>query len=124
VTRRRTRKPRRKTATPSFGVREIDSLRGELERIGEKPTPRWNADPKDVQASVVKLVLTLVEFLRQLMERQAIRRMEDGTLTPKQIESVGTALMRLEETIHELCRRFEIEPEDLNLELGPLGRML
>ena len=73
-----------------------------------------------MQKSVAQLVLTIVEFLRKLMERQAIRRMEQHTLTKAEIEAVGTALMRLEKTIHEIGRRFGLEPEDLNLELGPV----
>ncbi|MBX5483065.1 MAG: gas vesicle protein K [Myxococcaceae bacterium] len=98
-------------------------MRRHLEREVNR-APRWNADPDDVQRSVVRLVLTLVEFLRQLMERQAIRRMEEKTLTEEEIESVGQALMKLEETIVDLCRRFDIDPEDLNLELGPIGRLI
>jgi hypothetical protein len=85
--------------------------------------PRWNADPEDVQRSVVKLVLSLVEFLRQLMERQAIRRMEERTLAPEEIEAVGLALMRLEETVRQLAKQFGLEPSDLNLDLGPLGKL-
>ena len=81
---------------------------------------RWNPDPDDVQKSVAQLVLTIVEFLRQLMERQAIRRMENKTLTDQQVEEVGLALMRLEETVRELGRRFGLTPEDLNLDLGPI----
>jgi len=72
---------------------------------------------------VVKLVLALVEFLRRLLERQAIRRMEAGTLTPAEIEAIGVALMRLESTVRQLARRFRIRPEELNLDLGPLGRL-
>jgi len=98
-------------------------LRAELERRVSAATPRWNADPEDVQRSVAKLVLTLVEFLRELMERQAIRRMEAGTLTPTEVEAVGLALLRLEETIRDLAARFGLTPEDLNLDLGPLGRL-
>ena len=70
-----------------------------------------------------QLVLTLVEFLRKLMERQAIRRMKEKTLTPKQIEAVGTGLMKLEETIREIGKRFGLTPEDLNLDLGTLKLM-
>lgn len=105
-------------------VSEIDAVRKHLEAELAKPPPRWNASQDDVQRSVVRLVLTLVEFLRQLMERQAIRRMEAETLNEAEIEAVGRALMQLEETIVELCRKFDIPPEELNLELGPLGRML
>ena len=104
-------------------VREVNALRAELERRVSAVTPRWNADPEDVQRSVAKLVLTLVEFLRELMERQAIRRMEAGTLAPAEVEAVGLALMRLEETIRDLAARFGLTPEDLNLDLGPLGRL-
>jgi hypothetical protein len=85
---------------------------------------RWNPEPDDVQRSVAQLVLTIVEFLRQLMERQAIRRMEQKTLTRKEVEAVGTALMRLEKTIGEIGARFGLTPEDLNLDLGPLGKLL
>ncbi len=76
-----------------------------------------------MQRSVVKLVLSLVEFLRQLMERQAIRRMEERTLTPDEIEAVGLALKRLEETVRQLAQQFGLELSDLNLDLGPLGKL-
>ncbi len=114
---------RRRRSVP-VQVRELASLRKELERRVSSATPRWNADPEDVQRSVAKLVLTLVEFLRQLMERQAIRRMQAQTLSPAEVEAVGLALMRLEETLRDLARRFGLAPEDLNLDLGPLGRLL
>ena len=103
-------------------MREIESLRAELQR--QANAPRWNADPKDVQRSVAQLVLTLVEFLRQLLERQAIRRMERDSLTAEETEDIGLALMRLEETVRELADRFGLQPEDLNLDLGPLGKLL
>jgi hypothetical protein len=77
-----------------------------------------------VRRSVGKLVLTLVEFIRQILERQAIRRMEAHTLTPEETESVGLALMRLEETIRDLCGQFGLNPEDLNLDLGPVGKLI
>lgn len=107
---------------PPIEVREIESLRAELER--QAAAPRWNADPEDVQRSVARLVLTLVEFLRQLLERQAIRRMERDTLTAEETEDIGLALMRLEETVRDLAERFGLSPDDLNLDLGPLGRLL
>jgi hypothetical protein len=84
---------------------------------------RWNPDPEEVQRSVVKLVLSLIEFIRKLMERQAIRRLEAQTLTPEEIENVGLALMRLEDTVRQLARRFKLDVEDLNLDLGPIGRL-
>jgi hypothetical protein len=98
-------------------------LRAELERLAATVPARWNANPEEVQRSVAQLVLSLVEFLRQLMERQAIRRMEGGSLTPEEVESMGVALMRLEETVHDLATRFGLKLEDLNLDLGPLGRL-
>jgi hypothetical protein len=84
---------------------------------------RWNPDPEEVQRSVVKLVLSLIEFIRKLMERQAVRRLEAETLTPEEIENVGLALMRLEQTVRQLARRFKLDVEDLNLDLGPIGRL-
>ncbi|MDQ3417468.1 MAG: gas vesicle protein K [Acidobacteriota bacterium] len=86
--------------------------------------PRWNANPDDVRRSVAKLVLTLVEAVRQLLERQAIRRMENDTLTPEETEAIGLALMRLEETVRDLASQFGLEPGDLNLDLGPIGKLV
>ena len=104
---------------------DIDGLRAELERaLPSAGAARWNADPEDVQRSVAKLVLTLMEFLRKLLERQAIRRMESRTLTDAEVEAVGLALMRLEETLRTMGDRFGLTPEDLNLDLGPLGRLI
>ena len=77
-----------------------------------------------MRRSVLKLVLTLVELIRQLLERQAIRRMEGGTLSDAETESVGLALMRLQETILELAKQFDISPDELNLDLGPVGKLL
>ena len=106
-------------------IAELEALRQELEgRLAQTETPRWNADPEEVQRSVARLVLTLVDFIRQLLERQAIRRMDADTLTPEEVEGVGLALLRLEETVEEMARRFGLEPKDLNLDLGPLGRLI
>jgi hypothetical protein len=105
-------------------VGELEALRDQLERTAAAQPARWNADPEDVQRSVAKLVLTLVEFLRKLLERQAIRRMEQKSLERREIEAVGLALMRLEETVRDIGARFGLSPEDLNLELGPLGRLI
>jgi hypothetical protein len=102
---------------------ELAWLRSELEGITER-VPRWNAGPEDVQRSVVQLVLTLVEFVRSLLERQAIRRMEAGSLTAEQTEDVGHALMILEQTVDDLAWRFNLERRDLNIDLGPLGKLM
>jgi len=69
-------------------------------------------------------VLTLVEFLRQLLERQAVRRMEGGSLSDEEVERVGLALMKLEEKVHQLADQFGLRPGDLNINLGPLGDLL
>jgi len=103
-------------------LKELETLRKELEKRVEPP--RWNADPEDVQRSVARLVLALVEFVRKLLEKQAIRRMEGGTLTPEETEAVGQALMKLEETVNDIAARFGLTPEELNLDLGPLGRLI
>lgn len=104
---------------------DLRAIRRELARAAKASGPaRWNADPEDVRRSVVKLVLTLVELLRKLMERQAIRRMEEGTLTDEETEKLGTSLMRLEEAIREIGAQFDLRPEDLNLDLGPVGKLM
>lgn len=73
---------------------------------------------------LVALVLTVVELLRQLMERQAIRRVEQGDLNDEQVEEIGTTLMLLDQRMKELCEQHGVRPEDLNLDLGPLGTLL
>ena len=122
----RPRKPRVVAKAGSLVVTEVaelEELRRELERVSGSPL-RWNADPDDVQRSVAHLVLTLVEFVRKLLERQAIRRMEAGTLTDEQTEDVGRALMKLEETLRDIAAKFGIDPNDLNLDLGPVGTLM
>lgn len=85
---------------------------------------RIDADPESVERGLVSLVLTLVELLRQLMERQALRRVDVGDLSDEQIERIGTTLMLLEEKMEELREHFDLTPEDLNIDLGPLGPLL
>jgi hypothetical protein len=103
---------------------ELGELRRELERVRGLLPDRVNVDPEGVEQGLAKLVLTLVEFLRQLLERQAIRRMDGGTLTDDEIERVGVALMRLEAKVKEMAEAFGLDPEDLNLGLGPIGKLL
>lgn len=124
---RRSGRARKRTATGPKGpidIREIESLRSEVQRLAQSTPPRWNADPDEVRRSVLKLVLTLVEFIRQILERQAIRRMDDKTLTAEETESIGLALMRLEETVRDLAAQFGLRPEELNLDLGPVGKLI
>jgi hypothetical protein len=121
----RPRRPRAAGRPVDLLEPDLEAIRRELARAADAANPpRWNADPEDVRRSVVKLVLTLVEMLRQLMERQAIRRMEEGTLTSEETEKLGTSLMRLEETIREIGAQFDLRPEDLNLDLGPVGKLM
>ncbi|HVL67102.1 MAG TPA: gas vesicle protein K [Vicinamibacterales bacterium] len=124
-TRRPPRRRKPESVAPGIEVHEVESLRAELERLrASAAPPRWNADPDDVRRSVAKLVLTLVEAIRQLLERQAIRRMEAKTLTEAETEAVGLALMKLEETIREIGAQFGLDPQDLNLDLGPVGKLV
>lgn len=85
---------------------------------------RLPLDSSQVEQGLAKLVLTIIELLRQLMERQAMRRVESDSLTDEQIEELGLTLMRLEEKMEELKQIFGLEHEDLNIELGPLGKLL
>ena len=103
---------------------ELDDLRREVERLRGILPDRVDVDPDAIENGLAKLVLTLVEFLRQLLERQAVRRMEGGSLSDEEVERMGVALMRLEEKVHEMARTFGIDPTELNLEVGPLGRLI
>ncbi|WP_433761509.1 gas vesicle protein K [Nocardia sp. CA-135398] len=94
-----------------------------MDEIGGIP-PRIDTNPESVERGLVTLVLTLVELLRQLMERQALRRVDAGDLTETQIERIGTTLMLLEQRMDELRDHFGLTPEDLNIDLGPLGKLL
>ena len=85
---------------------------------------RVDEDPESVEKGLVALVLTLVELLRQLMERQALRRVEQGSLTDDQVEKIGSTLMALEARMAEIRDHFGLTVEDLNLDLGPLGPLL
>jgi hypothetical protein len=86
--------------------------------------PRVNADPEQVERGLAQLVLTIVELLRQLMERQALRRIEAGSLTGEEIERLGRTFLALAERMEELKREFGFEDHDLNLNLGPLGDLI
>lgn len=116
--RRRRKGKKRKKRTS-----ETAALRWAVGRRADKGPARWNPEPEDVQRSVVRLVLSLVEFLRQLLERQTLRRMEARTLTAREVESLGVSLMHLERTVRDIAARFDLDPSDLDLDLGPLGRL-
>ncbi|MGA4948123.1 gas vesicle protein K [Streptomyces lydicamycinicus] len=88
------------------------------------PESRFDLDREQMGRDLVSLVLTVVELLRQLMERQAIRRVEQGDLSEEQVEHIGETLMHLEARMTELCEQHDLRLEDLNLDLGPLGSLL
>jgi hypothetical protein len=92
--------------------------------LGDALSRRINADPEGVERGLAQLVLTIVELLRQLMERQALRRVDAGGLSDEQIERLGETLMLLSERMDELKNDFGLTDKDLNLDLGPLGRLL
>lgn len=84
---------------------------------------RINADPEHVENGLARLVLTVIELLREILEHQAIRRMDGGTLTDEQVERLGLALLKLNERMEELKTTFGLTDEDLNIDLGPLGQL-
>lgn len=84
---------------------------------------RTDLDSEKPGRGLVALVLTVVELLRQLMERQATRRIEQGDLSDEQTDEIGTTLMLLDQRMTELCEQHGVRPEDLNLDLGPLGTL-
>jgi hypothetical protein len=97
---------------------ELDEVRAELARVSAVLPDRIDIDPDDVERGLAGLVLGLVELLRQILERQAVRRMEGGTLTDDEIERVGLALMRLERKVRELAEQFGLSEEDLRIRMG------
>jgi len=107
------------------GERDLERLLGAVEGVARPDFERRvNADPERVERGLAQLVLTLVELLRQLMERQALRRIDAGTLTEDEIERMGQTFMKLERRMEELKREFGLEDRDLNLDLGPLGTLV
>jgi hypothetical protein len=104
--------------------RDLDPFAGELPRIDDALSRRVNADPESVQRGLAQLVLTIVELLRQLMERQALRRIDSGSLSDEQEERLGQTFMELDQRMAELREEFGLTEDDLNIDLGPLGRLL
>ncbi|MDQ6834569.1 MAG: gas vesicle protein K [Actinomycetota bacterium] len=96
----------------------------ELERIESSLTRRVSADPEGLEKGLAQLVLTIIELLRQLMERQAVHRVEAGNLSPDEVERLGQTFMALAERMDELKAVFGFSDEDLNLNLGPLGDLM
>ena len=94
-----------------------------LHAIARSLPDRINADPEHVEQGLARLVLTVVELLREVLEHQAIRRMDGGTLSDEEIERLGLALLKLNHRMGELKATFGLTDEDLNIDLGPLGRL-
>jgi DNA anti-recombination protein RmuC len=101
-----------------------DELEEVIEKIENTVTSRINATPDNADHGLAKLVLTLIELIRKLVEKQAIRRVEGGSLTEEEIERLGETLMKLEIKMEELKKIFNLTDEDLNLNLGPLGDLM
>ncbi|ETX29362.1 gas vesicle protein K [Roseivivax isoporae] len=105
------------------GLSAADAVLDLLARSGDADG-RVRIDPETVEQDLARLLLGLMEFLRQLMELQAIRRLEAGQLSEEEQERLGKTLMRAETAIHTLADRFGLSPGDLSLDLGPLGRTI
>jgi CII-binding regulator of phage lambda lysogenization HflD len=110
--------------TPQEIAAAVGELNRELKAAGEAAIERIDCSPETIEQGLARLVLSLMELLRRVLERQAIRRMEGGSLDDNKVEELGQALMKLETKVHEMAAAFGLRPEDLNLELGPLGNLL
>ena len=110
--------------TPEEIAAAVGELNRELKAAGETGIEKIDCSPETIEQGLARLVLSLIELLRRVMERQAIRRMEGGSLDDNKVEELGQALMKLEAKVHEMAAAFGLRPEDLNLELGPLGNLL
>lgn len=106
------------------GPGDLELFPRELDRIGARLGQRLNAAPESVEKGLAQLVLTIIELLRQLMERQALRRIEGGTLSDHEVERLGETFMKLAERMDELKADFGLTDEDLNLNLGPQGDLI
>ncbi|MBI4743338.1 MAG: gas vesicle protein K [Actinobacteria bacterium] len=96
----------------------------EPEEVKDTNPERINIDPKNVENGMAKLVLTLIELIRKLLEKQVMRRVEGGSLSEEEIEQVGEALMKIEDKMRELKEIFGLKDEDLKIDLGPLGDLM
>jgi Gas vesicle protein K len=103
---------------------DLDPFARDLRRLDDALTGRVRADPDNVERGLAQLVLTIIELLRELMERQALRRIDGGNLSEEQIERLGTTFMELDKRMQQLREQFGLTEEDLNLDLGPLGKLM
>ncbi|MCX6160875.1 MAG: gas vesicle protein K [Ignavibacteriae bacterium] len=102
----------------------LDLLPEEIEKLKNNPESRVNVTPDNADSGLAKLVLTLIEVIRKLVEKQAMRRVNGGTLTDEEIERLGETLMKLEMKMEELKKHFNLTDDDLNINLGPLGDLM
>ena len=125
------RPPAGESAPPAAPIASSDDplaieeamLRAELQAIARALPERIDADPSKVEQGLARLVLTLIEMLRKVLEHQAVRRMDGGTLTDAEVERLGLALAQLDGRMQELKAVFGLTDEDLEIDLGPLGRL-
>jgi gas vesicle protein GvpK len=103
---------------------DIDLFADDHPRLRDALPGRVNADPEGLERGLAQLVLTIIELLRQIMERQALRRIDGGGLSEDQVERLGQTFMELDKRMAQLRDEFGLTEEDLNLDLGPLGRLM
>ena len=113
-----------KTVNPPSSDDGLTRMVAELEKLDHSLPARIDANPEEVERSLAKLVLTVIELLRRLLEKQALRRIEGGRLTDAEVERLGLTFLRLAERMKELQGAFKLKDEDLNLNLGPLGDLM
>lgn len=118
------------TSAPDSAVKPGDlagtieeRVTADLSAVARALPERINADPERVEQGLARLVLTVIELLREVLEHQAVRRMDGGTLSEEQVEQLGLALLKLNHRMDELKDIFGLTDEDLNIDLGPIGRL-
>jgi hypothetical protein len=109
--------------TDPVSADEVQALHAELAALARALPERIEANPEQVEQGLARLVLTLIEVLRKVLEHQAVRRMEGGALTDAEVERLGLTLLRLNDRMEELKGVFGLKDDDLNIDLGPLGRV-
>ena len=107
-----------------FSTGPLDEISEEIEKLTNTEESRLNLTPKNADSGLAKLVLTLVELIRKLVEKQAMRRVDGGSLSDEEIERLGETLMKLEMKMEELKKHFNLTDRDLNINLGPLGDLM
>lgn len=111
------------SGSEDLSAETVRALHAELTAIARALPERIEADPEKVEQGLAKLVLTLIEVLRKVLEHQAVRRMEGGSLTDAEVERLGLTLLRLNDRMEELKGVFGLKDDDLSIDLGPLGRV-